>query len=155
MTLPLCGKNKSMSQKRLLIGPVWTLFWIIIIRCHTMYRTCIIAYITVSTVTVSESICDIGSNMPHLALLSVLAMRHKSTVKSHELILSYWQKVRANYFFYPRDATLVRELAMVPCPSVSLCHKSVFYQNCQTDRASFWYGGFYRPVLRRVIRKLR
>ena len=31
--------------------------------------------------------------------------------------------------FYPRDAMLARVLAMALCPSVSVCHKSVFYRN--------------------------
>jgi len=37
--------------------------------------------------------------------------------------------------------------------SVSVCHKSVFYWSGWTDRAGFWNGCFFRPVLRCVLRK--
>jgi len=88
MTLPLCEKKQIHVTETVTYRPCLN---VILDNnntlSHNVHHT--IAYITVSTVTVSESICDIGSNMPHLALLSVLAMRHKTTVKSHELILSY------------------------------------------------------------------
>ena len=34
--------------------------------------------------------------------------------------------------------------------SASVCHKSVFYRKGWTDRAGFWHGGFFRPILHRV-----
>jgi len=34
--------------------------------------------------------------------------------------------------------------------SASVCHKSVFYRKGWTDRAGFWHGGFFRPILHLV-----
>jgi len=34
--------------------------------------------------------------------------------------------------------------------SASVYHKSVFYRKGWTDRAGFWHGGFFRPILHRV-----
>jgi len=40
--------------------------------------------------------------------------------------------------FYPRDA-------MLACVCLSVCHKSVFYQNGWTNRAGFGTGAFFQP----------
>jgi len=50
--------------------------------------------------------------------------------------------------FYPRDSMLARYW-LRPC----LCYKSVFYRNGWTDRAGFWHGSFFRPLVHRVLRK--
>ena len=38
---------------------------------------------------------------------------------------------------------------------LSVCHKSVFYQNGWTDWASFWHRCIFRPILQRVLNKFR
>jgi len=63
---------------------------------------------------------------------------------------------------YPRDAMLARVLAIALYPSVGVC---VCLSVCLsqvgvllkwlTDRAGFWRGGFFRPVLHCVLRKFR
>jgi len=59
--------------------------------------------------------------------------------------------------FYRRDAMLARVLTMALCLclSVCVCHKSVFCWSGWTDRAGFWHGGFFRPVLHCALRKFR
>ena len=42
-------------------------------------------------------------------------------------------------------------LAMGLCPSV--CHRSVFCRNGWMNRARFWHGSFFLPILRCVKRK--
>jgi len=42
------------------------------------------------------------------------------------------------------SAVLAMALCLRVCVSVSVCHKSVFYQNFLTDRADFWHGCFIR-----------
>ena len=44
-------------------------------------------------------------------------------------------------------------LATGLCPSVSVCHKWVFYRNGWTNRAGFWRVSFLPPVLHCVTRK--
>ena len=59
-----------------------------------------------------------------------------------------------NCDFCPRDAMLARVLAAYDLVSVSVCHKSVFYQNGWTNRAGFGTGAsfhlsytvFYRNI---------
>jgi len=59
-----------------------------------------------------------------------------------------------NCDFCPRDAMLARVLATYDLVSVSVCHKSVFYQNGWTNRAGFGTGAsfhlsytvFYRNI---------
>ena len=85
--------------------------------------------------------------------------------RCHRLFLSdrVFQRVLHSYClfsrcmncdFCPRDAMLARVLATYDLVSVSVCHKSVFYQNGWTNRAGFGTGAsfhlsytvFYRNI---------
>ena len=60
--------------------------------------------------------------------------------------------------FYPRGAMLAWVLAVALCPSVSVSvrHKSsVLSKRIKTDRAGFWHGGFFRPIVHGIVRKFR
>ena len=69
------------------------------------------------------------------------------------VIITFWTVCFAIFGsndFYPRDAMLARVFAMAQCLvrlSVSVCHKSVFYQKEWTDYSTFWREDFFRPVL--------
>jgi len=46
-----------------------------------------------------------------------------------------------------RYASAVHAMALCPFVHLSVLHKSEFYWNRWTDRAHFWHGGFFWPVL--------
>ena len=81
--------------------------------------------------------------------INEVKMESSRTFRTLKHCISYVRYYRL--FFLPRDASAV--LAMGLCPSV--CHKSVFCWSGWTDRAGFWHGGFFRPVLHYVLRKFR
>jgi len=61
-------------------------------------------------------------------------------------------------FLPARDAILAQVIATCMtlyyvCLCLSVCHKSLFYRNGWTNRASFWRGSFLLPILRCVKRK--
>jgi len=52
--------------------------------------------------------------------------------------------------YYPRDAMLVRVLAMALCPCLCLCPSITSRCSVETNGqnvSGFWHGGFFRPVL--------
>ena len=70
-----------------------------------------------------------------------------STANASSIKLSAEVRSWIRTCFCPRDAMLARVLAMVACPclsvSVSVCHKSVFYQKGWTDQSGFWHRAFF------------
>ena len=57
------------------------------------------------------------------------------------------------FSFYGARCYASAVLAMGLCPCPSVCHKSVFYRNGETNLAGFWYVSFLQPVLHCVKRK--
>ena len=91
--------------------------------------------------------------IPHTLILTYLLT--PGSIRAYCLPWTMYEYVSTDFsvdsssHFYPRDSVLARvgSLAMALCPSVCVCHKSVFYRNGWKNGADFWHDHLTYPTL--------
>ena len=82
--------------------------------------------------------------------LRTLPMRRSNTTPTED----HSDTVRHVSLLLPRDAMLARYILSL-CVRLSVCqsvrHKPILYRNDWKNRAGFWHGGFFRPVLQYTV----
>ena len=72
-----------------------------------------------------------------------IAARRLSEPCQGQCVNKRWMSSAVCFEFYPRNTVLTRVLAL--CLSVT--SKSVYYQHGWRNRAGFWHGSFFPPIL--------